>query len=70
MKKSKEKIYAIYKGDKFIDVGTIKELSQRLGKTQEAIYFMTTPVAKRRDINYNHLVAYQLEDEEIEWLNV
>ena len=66
MKKSKEKIYAIYRGDEFIDVGTIKELSKRLGKTQEAIYFMTTPVAKRRDINYNNLVAYQIEDEEIE----
>ena len=62
-KKSKEKIYAIYKGDKFIDVGTIPELSKRLGRTYEAIYFMTTPVAKRRDVNYNHLVAYQIEEE-------
>ena len=27
---SKGKVYAIYKGDKFIDVGTVKELAERL----------------------------------------
>lgn len=68
--KKHSKVYAIYKGDKFIDVGTIPELSKRLGRTYSAIYFMSTPAAKRRDINYNRLIAYQIEDEEIEWLNV
>lgn len=35
----KEKIYCVYIGDKFIDVGTVKELSKRLKLDEKTIRF-------------------------------
>ena len=62
-KRKKKTIYAIYRGDKFIDVGTINELSKRMGKSKSFIKFLTSPTNKKRDIYYNRMVGYKLDDE-------
>lgn len=41
-------LYAIYKGDRFIDVGTASELSERMGCPMKYIYWLTSPAAHRR----------------------
>jgi len=44
----KENCYALYKGDRFIDLGTIKELSERLGITTATLWFYTSNAYKMR----------------------
>jgi len=44
----KENCYALYKGDRFIDLGTIKELSKRLGITTSTLWFYTSKAYKMR----------------------
>jgi hypothetical protein len=44
----KENCYALYKGDKFIDLGTIKELSERLGITTSTLWFYTSKAYEKR----------------------
>lgn len=45
----KYKIYAIYKGDKFIFEGTAKECANHLGVKEKTIYFYNTPSNKKRN---------------------
>ena len=40
--------YAIYKGDEFIDLGTLKELGEKLGIKPNTVYFYSTPTYKKR----------------------
>lgn len=40
--------YALYKGDKFIDLGTAAELSKRTGLSESTIYFYLSPAYLRR----------------------
>ena len=42
------KIYAMYKGDKFIDLGTKEYLAYKLGVKPYTIYLYTTPTYKKR----------------------
>ena len=49
----KENCYALYKGDLFIDLGTIKELSQRLGITTTTLKFYTSKVYQMRSEQKN-----------------
>ena len=41
-------VYAIYKGDEFIDLGTKKELSIRMKVKPEYIGYLSTPANKRK----------------------
>lgn len=47
---SKRKIveYAIYKGDKFIDIGTAKELAEKCNVKPETIEFYASPSYLKR----------------------
>lgn len=45
---NKEKIYALYRGEKFIAIGTKKELAELLGVKVETISFYATPAYKKR----------------------
>lgn len=45
---SREKIYAVYKGDEFIDLGTKTELAKKLGLKPATIDFYTAPIYKKR----------------------
>lgn len=44
----KEKIYALYRGEKFLGVGTKKELAELLNVKVETISFYATPAYKKR----------------------
>lgn len=55
-------IYALYRGDKFIDVGTAVELSERTGLKYDTIIFMNSPTYKKR-AKANWLIAYKIGKE-------
>lgn len=44
----KEAVYAIYKGDTFIDVGTAKELARSQGIKIKTVWFYASGASKRR----------------------
>ena len=44
----KPKTYAIYKGDTFVDLGTVAYLSKKYGISEETIRFYASPVYRRR----------------------
>lgn len=46
MRKKQE--YALYKGDEFIDLGTIEELAERMGVTPKTIRYYQTPNYKKK----------------------
>lgn len=60
---SKENIYALYKGDTFIDLGTRKYLAALLKVTIDTISFYASPTYKKRT-NYNGWVVIKIEEEE------
>lgn len=63
------RVYALYKGDTFIDIGTRKELAEKWGYSQRTLECLTTPShIKRRDkwTKENHLILVLLDDEEEE----
>ena len=43
-----EAIYAAYKGDEFLGMGTAEELGQKLGVKPDTIRWYTYPSARRR----------------------
>ena len=47
MKNKKE--YALYKGDTFICMGTIKEIAEKMGVTVRTVYWWGSPAARRRE---------------------
>lgn len=40
--------YALYKGDEFIDLGTVRELAKKYNVTEEYIRFISSPAHKKR----------------------
>ena len=40
--------YAVYKGDKILDIGTRKELAKKFNVTVDTVQFWGTPANKRR----------------------
>lgn len=60
--KSKE-IYAVYKGDNFIDLGTIEELAIKLKMTARTLKFHTYPCYTKRikDAYQNRLIVIKIE---------
>lgn len=61
--------YAIYKGDKFLFLGTKKECADYLGVNEKTIMFYQTPTyLKRREKSKenNYLIVIKIEDDEKE----
>ena len=58
----KPKIYALYKGDEFIDLGTKKYLAEKLGVDERSIGFYMTPAYQRRH-DYKGWVVIRIEEE-------
>ena len=56
------KIYALYKGEEFIDIGTVHELAERRGVKIESIYWLASPAAHRRDRG-NMITAVCVDEE-------
>lgn len=42
------KVYALYKGEECLGIGTLKELTEQLKVKYETMYFYTTPTYKKR----------------------
>lgn len=42
------KVYALYKGEECLGIGTLKELAKQLKVKYETMYFYTTPTYKKR----------------------
>lgn len=59
------KIYALYHGDTFIDLGTKQYLAKLLGVKERTIYFYSSEVYKKRKNNNfeNCYVVIEVEDE-------
>ena len=58
----KKVYYAIYRGDEFIDLGTVNQLAKRFNVTPKTIRCMSAKSIKTRDKYYNRLLAYRIED--------
>lgn len=56
-----QKEYALYNGDKFIDLGTKKYLTNLLGIKEKSIDFYMTPTYQKRN-NYKGWVVIRIED--------
>ena len=56
------KEYAIYKGDEFIAIGTIKELVKKTGYAESTLRYCTHPASKKRN-NGNRRVVFSVDDE-------
>lgn len=67
MKKPAE--YAVYRGDKFITVGTAKECAEELGIKVSTILYKSRPTYKRRIAkakggNTDAMIVIRLEEDE------
>ena len=40
--------YAVYKGDRFIMAGTLKEVSEKMGILPSSVQWLSTPAAHKR----------------------
>ena len=58
-------IYAVYRGDKFIDLGTAYQLAHKLNVSPETIKFYTTPTYKKRMKNSyeKRIIVIKIEDD-------
>lgn len=56
------KEYVVYKGDEFIALGTLEELSKLLNVKMESLRWLSTPSAIKRSQN-KRIEVYLIEDE-------
>ena len=42
------KVYAMYKGEECLGIGTLRELAKELNVKYDTMYFYTTPTYKKR----------------------
>lgn len=61
-------MFALYKGDEFIDLGTRQELAKKMGVTPKTISYLSTPARMRKikDKENKSLIAIKIEDDEDE----
>ena len=61
--------YALYKGDNFVDIGTISELSERYNISEKTLRWYSTPCYKKKLENKKNIKSYivcKIEGEEDE----
>jgi len=54
-------IYAMYKGDELLAMGTIKEIATEMGITVETVRYMTSPAHRKRCKGHNHREVFLVE---------
>lgn len=54
--------YAMYKGDKFIDLGTLTYLAEKYHKKKKSLKFLATPSAHKRSAK-NRLLLYRIKED-------
>lgn len=59
----KKKVYALYKGDEFLEIGTYEELAKYLGVSKRTIQFYLSPSNKKRDKGNKYVVVKLEEDD-------
>ncbi|MEY8441827.1 integrase [Lactobacillaceae bacterium 24-114] len=58
-----ETIYAMYKGDEYIDQGTIAFLAKKYHQKEKTMYFKSTPVYKKRvKVDGKALLLFKIEE--------
>ena len=55
-------IYAVYKGEKFLDLGTAEELAKRFKVKKETVWFWISPDKKTRR-KKKRKIAIKIEEE-------
>ena len=55
------KEYAMYKGDKFIDLETVEYLAKKYHKIKSALLFLSYPTAHKRSKG-NKLLLYEIKN--------
>ena len=55
-------VYAAYRGDEFLDLGTKEYLAERLGVTKGAIELFRSPSYRKR--NPNGMAVLRIEDDD------
>ena len=55
--------YVMYRGDQFIDLGTVAYLAEKYHKKKKSLRFLATPSAHKRSAK-NSLLLYRIENEE------
>ncbi len=64
MRKQDQSVYAIYKGDEFLDLGTLEELSNKFGISRKSLQWMKSPIAmKRFNGSKNGLIVIKIDDD-------
>lgn len=58
-------IYAVYKGDEFLDLGTVEELVERFKVRKETVWFWNSPSNKRR-AKKKRKIAIKIEEDKNE----
>lgn len=59
-----EPFYALYKGDRFIDLGTKKYLSELLNVSPKTIAFFLTPTYKKRiEGSKDRIIVIRIEED-------
>ena len=58
--KMTEDEYALYKGDKFIDLGTIAYLANKYHRTEKSIKYLTLPSVHKKS-HGNMLLVYKIK---------
>lgn len=61
-KKRCVKVYAVYKGDKFIDVGTVSEICKNQGWTRSQFMWLKSPTYQTRINKGKRLEIFELEE--------
>lgn len=59
-----EGVYALYKGDKFIDIGTKQEISEKMNWSKSTVSFLHTPTNAKRSKGNRYLIVNAGEVEE------
>lgn len=54
-------IYAIYKGDEFLDLGTVEEMAKKFNVRKQTITFWASPANTKR-VGKNGKVAVRIDD--------
>lgn len=57
-----KKIFALYRGDRFIDMGSKQYLAELLGVTVRTITFYCSPTYQKRN-NYKGYVVIRVEED-------
>lgn len=54
-------LIALYRGEKFVDVGTVKEVMKKCGYSYSRLSWLSLPSVHKRFGQKNALMAYRIE---------